>query len=76
MIVECGEKWAGVEIKLSDTKVDEAAKNLKALRKKVLSNPAARNAEPAFLAVLTSRGTLAYTREDGVMVIPIAALGA
>lgn len=76
VIVECGEKWAGIEIKLSDTKVDEAAKNLKALRKKVLSNPAARNAEPAFLAVLTGRSTLAYTREDGVMVIPIAALGA
>ena len=75
-IIECQGSWAGVEIKLSDTKADEGARNLIALRRKVLSSPAARNAEPAFLAVVVGRGNLAYTRDDGVMVIPAALLGA
>lgn len=75
-IIEHQGGWAGVEIKLSDTKADDGAKNLLALRKKVLSNPAARNAEPVFLAVIVGRGSLAYTRDDGVMVIPAALLGA
>ena len=74
-IVECNGQWAGIEIKLSDTKVDDGAANLLALRKKVLANPAAKNAEPAFLAVVVGRGSFAYTRDDGVMVIPAALLG-
>lgn len=75
-ILEHEGKWAGVEIKLSETKVDEGAASLLALRDKVLANPAARNAGPAFLAVVVGKGSLAYTRSDGVHVIPIAALGA
>lgn len=75
-IIEHGDRWAGIEIKLSDTKVDDGAKNLKALRNKMLANPAARNAEPAFLAVVVGRGSLAYTRDDGIMVIPASLLGA
>ena len=68
--------WAGIEAKLSDAKVDEAAHNLLRLRDKVTGNPAARNAEPAFLAVIVGASTLAYRRNDGVYVIPLAALGA
>lgn len=75
-IVEYRGSWAGVEIKLSDTKVDEGAANLLRLRDKVTSNAAGQNVEPAFLAVIVGRGSLAYTRPDGVMVIPIATLGA
>ncbi|MDO4437745.1 MAG: DUF4143 domain-containing protein [Coriobacteriaceae bacterium] len=75
-IVEREGSWAAIEVKLSDSKVDEAAKNLNALRRKVVSNPAARNAEPAFMAVIVGRGSLAYTRPDGVHVIPAALLGA
>ena len=75
-IIEHGGRWAGIEVKLSDTKVDEGAAHLLALRKKVSANPAARNAEPAFLAVVVGRGSLAYTRDDGVLVIPAALLGA
>lgn len=75
-IIEYGDRWAAVEVKLSDTKVDDGAKNLMALRDKVCSNVAARNAEPAFLAVVVGRGSLAYTRTDGVMVIPLSLLGA
>lgn len=39
-----------IEVKLSDAKADDGARNLKALERKVLSNPAAQNAAPAFLA--------------------------
>lgn len=75
-IVECGGVWGGVEIKLSDTKADEGAKSLLSLRDKVASNPAAKNVEPAFLAVVVGRGSIAYRRDDGVCVIPAAMLGA
>lgn len=75
-IVESAGRWAGIEIKLSETKVDDGAKSLIALRKKVAVNSAARNAEPAFLAVVVGKGSLAYRRSDGVFVIPITLLGA
>ena len=75
-ILECGTKWAAIEVKLSDTKADEGASNLLKLRDRVTSNPAAKNAEPAFLAVIVGRGSLAYMRDDGVLVIPTALLGA
>lgn len=75
LIIEYGGRWAGVEVKLSDTKVDDGAENLKKLRDKVLANPAAQNSEPVFLAVIVGRGSLAYTRNDGVLVIPVALLG-
>lgn len=75
-IVEYCGSWAGIEVKLSDTKVDEGAKNLLRLRDKVTSNAAGQTVEPAFLAVVVGRGTLAYARPDGVLVIPIACLGA
>lgn len=37
---------------------------------------ASQNAAPAFLAVVVGKGSIAYTRDDGVAVIPMAALGA
>lgn len=76
LIVECQGRWGALEVKLSDTKADDGARNLKALERKVLANPAARNAKPAFLAVIVGKGNLAYTRDDGVAVIPAALLGA
>ena len=76
VIAEHAGRWAGIEIKLSDTTADDTARNLLALKKKVLANPAAQNAEPAFLAVIVGRGALAYTCDDGVMVIPAATLTA
>lgn len=75
-IVECGSAWAGIEIKLSDTKADEGAKSLIALRDKLAASSAARHVAPSFLAVIVGRGSLAYTRDDGVMVIPVSMLGA
>lgn len=75
-ILEHGGGWAGVEIKLSDTKVDDGAANLLRLRNKLTRNTAARHAEPLFLAVVVGRGGLAHRRADGVCVIPAATLGA
>lgn len=75
-VIESGGRWAAVEIKLSDTKADEAAENLKALRRKVLSSDAGKNPEPVFFAVVVGRGSLAYKRSDGVLVIPASLLGA
>lgn len=74
VIIEHAGAWAAIEVKLSDTKADEAAASLIRLREKVLRNAAARNAEPAFLAVVVGRGALAYQRPDGVHVIPAATL--
>lgn len=76
LVVETGEAWGGIEVKLSDAKADEAAASLIALREKVCSNPAARNPGPAFLAVVVGKGALAYRRADGVYVIPAATLTA
>lgn len=75
-IIEKGDAWGAIEVKLSDTKVEEAAKNLLKLKNKLQKNVVVQNAEPAFLAVVVGRGSLAYTRPDGVSVIPIALLGA
>ena len=75
-IVEHGRSWGAIEVKLSDTKADEAAENLLRFHQKILSNSAAQHAEPAFLAVIVGRGSMAYQRNDGVYVIPIATLGA
>ena len=50
--------------------------SLLALCNKVCANPMARNAEPAFLAVVVGRGSLAYRRNDGVHVIPVSTLTA
>lgn len=74
-IVEHAGRWGGIEIKLSDTKADEAAESLTRLRRKVTSNAAQKNSEPAFLAVVVGRGKLSYTRDDGIHVIPAAVLG-
>ena len=76
VIVEHGGLWGAIEVKLSDTKADDGASNLLALKRKLGANAAARNAEPAFLAVIVGRGHMAYMRPDGVAVIPMALLGA
>lgn len=63
-------KWCALEIKLGSDSIDNAAKNLLRLADKIdtdFMNP------PSFLAVIT--GTeFAYTRDDGVHVIPLGCL--
>lgn len=59
--------WVGVEVKLGESEIDRAAASLKALADRV-------NRPPKSLAVITAT-SLAYTRDDGIHVIPLACLG-
>ncbi|OZG60747.1 ATPase AAA [Bifidobacterium lemurum] len=68
-------RWAGIEIKASQDKVDEAAANLNRLKAKLTESTGARTRPPEFLAVLIGVGDFAYRRNDGIYVIPITALG-
>lgn len=62
-------------MKLGEGKVPDGIANLNRLRKKVLSNPAARNREPSFMAVVTANSPFArYDREGDAYVFPITAL--
>jgi len=61
-------RWGAAEIKLGDLEIDKAAKNLLTL-KDIVETP------PSFLSIITSKGMLAHTRDDGVSVIPIDLLG-
>ena len=68
-------RWAGIEVKLGENKVPDGVANLNRLRRKVLLNPAARNSEPSFMAVVTASSPFArYDRENDMYVFPITAL--
>ena len=64
-------RYALIECKLGKTKIEEGAQNLLNVNKLIEANNQVRN--PSFLAVLTE-GEVAYTRPDGVKVIPIGCL--
>jgi predicted AAA+ superfamily ATPase len=71
-IVEAADgRWIAVEVKLSHHRVDEGAANLLALRSKLAPEV---NAMCGALVVVVA-DTPCYTREDGVVVTSIAALG-
>ncbi|QOY60191.1 DUF4143 domain-containing protein [Thermophilibacter immobilis] len=68
-------RWGALEVKLSDLKVDDAAaERLLAFKRKVTANARAQARQPEFLAFLVGRGDFAYRRDDGILIIPIAAL--
>lgn len=60
-------KWAAFEVKLGDAWVDEAAETLLKLKDRVNTESMG---EPAFLSVITA-SDYAYTRDDGVHVVPV-----
>lgn len=64
-------RWCAFEVKLGAGQVDAAAKTLLKFRERV---DAARTGAPSILGVIVSSG-YGYLREDGVAVLPIAALG-
>lgn len=71
-IVEYDGRWAAFEVKLGGEKpIDAAAASLLKFADEI---DARRSGEPAVLAVIVASG-YGYVREDGVQVIPIAALG-
>ena len=64
-------RWGGIEVKLGgEARINEGASNLLALAAKVDEK---KTGQPAFLAVVTG-GRYAYTRPDGVHVIPLGCL--
>lgn len=71
-IVEAADgRWSAFEVKLGPARVEEGAANLKKLVERVDTD---RVGEPGTLGVIVSRG-FGYTREDGIAVIPLGALG-
>lgn len=64
-------RWAAVEVKLGISQVEAAAASLLKLRNRIDTDKVG---EPAFLMVLTGLGSLAYRRQDGVLVVPLASL--
>ena len=69
-------RWAGIEIKLGESKLEQGVRNLQRLRKKVTANPLARVRPPEFMAVLVGHGEYArYLADEDIYVIPIGTLG-
>lgn len=69
-------QYALIEFKLGSDEEEKAAKNLLRLDKLIKEKIASGDVnitEPSFLAIITG-GQMAYTREDGVKVIPIGCL--
>lgn len=64
-------RWGAFEVKMNPNAVDAAAASLLRFKRKV---DTVRTGEPAFLAVVTTRSA-ALRRGDGVLVLPVAALG-
>lgn len=65
-------RWMGIEVKLGgETAIDEAARNLLALRNKLSEEQRSRLAA---LVVVTA-GKVAMSRPDGVHVVPLGVLG-
>ena len=66
-------RYGFIEVKLGgETAIEQGATSLKKLAGKIDQE---RMGEPSFLMVLTGIGDYSYPREDGVMVVPIRALG-
>lgn len=64
--------WAAFEVKLGDIGLDEAARKLLAFSDNIDKT---RSAPPSSLNIITGTG-LAYTRPDGVNVLPLSVIGA
>lgn len=70
-------RYALIEFKLGSAEIETGAKHLleirELVRKKNLTEPQIKLREPDLLMVITG-GPIAYTRPDGVKVIPLACL--
>ncbi|WP_062465251.1 ATP-binding protein [Demequina soli] len=64
-------RWALVEVKLAASRVGDAAASLRTLEDKIDTS---RSGGPAARIIITG-GEYAYTRDDGVHVVPLACLG-
>ena len=67
-----GGRYGLIEVKLGgNTVIEEGAATLKALADRIDTD---KMKSPSFLMVLTAVGQFAYTRKDGVLVVPIGCL--
>jgi len=64
-------RWALVEVKMGQSRIDEGAAQLLKLAERIDQT---REGRPSFLMVLTSTAC-AYRRKEGVVVVPLACLG-
>lgn len=77
VIIELSDgRWAAIEVKTSEEKVDEGLTALRRLKRKLTANPASRVRPPEFVAVVV--GISEFAREVGnrEYVLPIRCLGA
>lgn len=65
-------RWGMFEIKVGFNQVDNAARELLALQSKFIKET---SSAPSFLCVLCGMSNAAFKRPDGVLVVPITALG-
>lgn len=65
-------EWCAFEIKLGANQIDDAAKNLLEIDRKIKSDP--KGKPPKILCVICGLSNAAYKRPDGVYVVPITAL--
>jgi predicted AAA+ superfamily ATPase len=63
-------RWAAIEVKLGNKQIEESAKNLLVLKKKINEE---KMGKEAFLMIITG-GQYAYLRNDGIWVVPIGCL--
>lgn len=71
LVIELADgRWGAIEVKMGNREIDAAASNLLKLRNRV---DLEKMGTPSFLMVLTG-GQFAYTRSDGVHVVPLATL--
>lgn len=66
-------RWGAFEIKLGANQIDAAADSLLSLKRDMEND--AHAVPPEILVVICGLSSFAYTRPDGVMVVPITALG-
>ncbi|MCD8308126.1 MAG: ATP-binding protein [Clostridia bacterium] len=66
--------WCAFEIKLGHNEVEDAAKQLVAIRDSFLNSKDDKNKAPSVLCVICGLSNAAYLRPDGVYVVPITAL--
>lgn len=64
--------WMAIEVKLGANQEDEAAAGLIALRDSIVQEKNGR--PPKSLVVMLGKSSAAYTRKDGVHVVPLSAL--
>ena len=67
-------RWGAFEIKLGANQIDQAAASLIALKRDMEGDATA--VPPSIMVVICGMTSFAYTRPDGVMVVPITSLSA